>query len=357
MSILKKKKLNCGLIYQFLGIKIFLLKKRKLENVIQCMKDEISQIHGQINSSFKDLFLYKSYIEKTIDEHISSSKNVSYPIEKNALPICFICNDSYANLVMTTLMSLKINKYPDTIYDIHILGSQVSERNIQRLLFFNSQDMHITYHAVENKYQKNNSSVPYITTFLKFDIVNLLTEYDKVLYLDCDLLVLNDLSCLFKTDLENVYAAVVANYTMDGFDEEPKRLSLPHYFNAGVMLLNLKKMRSDNIFEKLIQTFKKNIAQYKFGEQDVFNCVFNQEIILLDPKYNFLSAAGNDAFVKSKIQEYYHLSDSELDSLCKYPVILHFAGQKVWVHENGYGVDLWNHYFKKMIDFLLGFKK
>lgn len=46
-----------------------------------------------------------------------------------------------------------------------------------------------------------------------------------------------------------------------------------------------------------------------------------------------------------------------LDRLCKYPVILHFAGRKVWVHENGYGVDLWNHYFKKMIDFLLGFKK
>ena len=41
MNILKKKKLNCGLAYQFLGIKFFLLKKRKLENIIYFIKDEI----------------------------------------------------------------------------------------------------------------------------------------------------------------------------------------------------------------------------------------------------------------------------------------------------------------------------
>lgn len=90
------------------------------------------------------------------------------------------------------------------------------------------------------------------TGLLRFNIIDIFPNYDKVLYLDDDILINGDLSELFETDLKNTYAVVVRSIDAELFidwrkSHENDNLNVEKYFNSGVMLLNLKKIREKQI--------------------------------------------------------------------------------------------------------------
>ena len=108
-----------------------------------------------------------------------------------------------------------------------------------------------------------------VETFYRFYIPSLLPEYDKVIYLDADILVFDDLQNLYKIDVDQVYVGAVKDTYVTSIVGQNKKsetrpkisfrdylatvLNVKHtqYFNAGVLLLNLNKIRRDNIEPKL----------------------------------------------------------------------------------------------------------
>ena len=77
------------------------------------------------------------------------------------------------------------------------------------------------------------------TDFFKFDLPDVLSDWDKVLYIDTDMIIQGDLSQLFNTDLGEAYIAAVKDMAGMALESHHNRLGLGNYFNAGMMLMNL----------------------------------------------------------------------------------------------------------------------
>ena len=111
-------------------------------------------------------------------------------------------------------------------------------------------------------------------SMLRLALTEILTD-DRVLWLDIDTIVNKDIGELFETDLEGCYVAAA---------EEPIRSKRPFvYFNAGVMLMDLAKLR-DGKAKELIDYV--NRVELDFPDQDVINLLCQTKIKPIDPYYN-----------------------------------------------------------------------
>ena len=110
-------------------------------------------------------------------------------------------------------------------------------------------------------------------------------ELDRVLYLDCDMICVDDLSEFYNTNFENNSCCMVADMFYDR-DSNTNRLSTNHYFNAGMLLINLKYWREKNISEKLLDFVINNANICIAHDQDAINAVLARTIGLAPARYN-----------------------------------------------------------------------
>ena len=131
---------------------------------------------------------------------------------------------------------------------------------------------------IGSQYKMNwSNKLPHINhmTFARYFIPDFVTE-DKVLYLDSDLIVTDDLTDLFELDLDENYLAAARSCFGAGLG-----------FNASILLINNKKWRSETIRQKLIELTEKEHENVKEGDQSILNMLFKDQYSLLDDKYNF----------------------------------------------------------------------
>lgn len=112
----------------------------------------------------------------------------------------------------------------------------------------------------------------------------------RALYLDCDLLILGDITSLLEADIEGKYAAVVMDlgcchlsqdYPMDGNVPDAP------YFNSGVMMMNLELWREHNIKDKVMGIIDKFHDRLLFYDQSALNAALVHHLEYLEHKYNF----------------------------------------------------------------------
>lgn len=101
-------------------------------------------------------------------------------------------------------------------------------------------------------------------------------ELDKILSIDMDTIVNENISDLWEIDLTNYYLAAV--------EERVLTKKEGSYFNMGVAMFNLQKMREDKIDEELINAL--NTYWYRYKEQDCFNEILRGQVLILPPDYN-----------------------------------------------------------------------
>jgi len=187
--------------------------------------------------------------------------------------LAFICDENYVLPTIVAIKSLKQNKDLDSAYKIHVLASDITEKS-RKLLCSLAEDsiiidiLDLSQSEIIRKCRIEGLHVSTAALY-KFSIAELFPEIDKMLYLDGDVLIQKDLKELYKTNIENVYAAVVKDYKPTIYKpSQMEKLGVNHtaYFNSGVMLLNLKKLREDNLKNKLLQ-YRLNGINY-FMDQD-----------------------------------------------------------------------------------------
>ncbi|MBD8637303.1 glycosyltransferase family 8 protein [Stenotrophomonas sp. CFBP 13725] len=111
-----------------------------------------------------------------------------------------------------------------------------------------------------------------------------LVNADKVLYVDCDVLVRHDLKGIFATELRGALAAAVVNPFHDA-----SRLGLAPddvYFNSGVMLINTPAWREFGMKGRVLEYLRNNVDLLRMPDQDALNVVMRGKWIELDPTYN-----------------------------------------------------------------------
>jgi len=121
-----------------------------------------------------------------------------------------------------------------------------------------------------------------------------LLDVPRVIYLDCDVLVFRDLSELFDLELlpGKVLGAVPDSETLSIAEDSPHMADAANpgaegaYFNCGVMLLNLERLRNEHFSESAIEFLNRRRGQYRFWDQSAINFLLHEQIHELPEYWN-----------------------------------------------------------------------
>ncbi len=253
--------------------------------------------------------------------------------------IVYICDENYVMPACVSIQSLWENRTANEEYNVYVIGVDLSEKSINKLLSIKLDKLNLKFIQYKDKYRDlygDISSHVSPAALVKFDIPNILNDKDKVLYIDCDTLINKEggIKELFNIDIKDVYAGVVKDIPIL-YDNYNEKLGVENYFNSGMILMNLDLMRKDKVTEKLINCKTKHYDE--FVDQDAFNRVLDKKVKYLPFKFNYLSVT--DAPI------YYNYYDYDEKSN---PVIIHFASvNKPWKNAVINYADIWYEYFKK----------
>ena len=215
------------------------------------------------------------------------------------IPIFFAVDDGYIPFLAVTLQSMLENASKDYYYVIKILYTNISEENKEKIIKYENEFAKIEFvdlnYYLEELQEKLYTRDYYTkTTYYRLMIPNLYPQYDKILYLDSDVVVLGDVSELYNTDLEDNLVGAVPDASVRAikeFSEYVERVigmaDYKNYFNAGVLLMNLKEMRKFDFQTKflyLLENMKYSVAQ----DQDYLNRICKGRTKLLDEGWDVM---------------------------------------------------------------------
>lgn len=284
------------------------------------------------------------------------------------IPIAFATDNNYIPLVVV-LESLMRNADSNTFYDIYVLIDdsffQKSQEYIEGYFDKYQERFSLKFINIGNVFDNAQSRYAEITrpTFYRLALPDLLEE-DKCIYLDTDTIIMSDMQELYNISLEKCYVAgvkhpgFILSPTKDSFCQMICLPSIEQYINAGVLVLNLKEMRKDNVVSKFLELIPKNMP---VQDQDIINVVCYGKIAFISPKYNVMTQCAD-----WRIEDYQNVySEVELREAWNKPCIIHYANiHKPWNSLDCVFMDYWwnmcrrNLIFKDVVsdffrDFLL----
>ena len=254
-------------------------------------------------------------------------------VAKNNVNVTFLFDDKYFYCTYIAITSLINSKLPTTHLDINLIVCNISMLQRRLLENFENNDVNINIIDVDLTKYLEFSQVYHVTntSLIKFDFANILKNIDKTLYIDGDVLINKDLSNLFNMDIDNFYIGACREYRAE-LRQYNKLLGTKYYINSGVMLLNLKKMRKENISERFYETKKVQPKSWQCQDQDVINYVCNGHIALLSPIYNFtLGIFVKENYNINELNNFYQTNFKSIKDMYDESAIIHYAGDlKPW---------------------------
>lgn len=125
--------------------------------------------------------------------------------------------------------------------------------------------------------------------WLRFLLPELLPDVERVLYLDADTLVVDGLAELFASDLQGRPIGAVANVVEEGLWPHVRSLGIDDprtFFNSGVLLMDLARMRADGSVAELVRVSTERGAELLWPDQDALNIAFAGRWQPLHPRWN-----------------------------------------------------------------------
>ncbi|HFI0054510.1 TPA: glycosyltransferase [Streptococcus suis] len=209
--------------------------------------------------------------------------------------LAFTVSDSYIDYMGTTLYSIMLHtrKCPVSVY---VLTSDISDYSRFKLKklekHFNNLRIHIQVVDSQRfeEFPLNRSHITRPEVYFRMAFASLLPQLDRILYLDSDILAQKDLQPLWDTALEGAYMAAVSEPPSDGAFDYRRSIGMTnpqYYFNSGVLLMDLKKIREDQIEDRLFDCGQAIKDKIRLQDQDIINVALEGQIKVLDPIYNY----------------------------------------------------------------------
>ncbi len=233
----------------------------------------------------------------------------------------FACGESYVPFLGVALQSVTSHTSPDRNYIVRCLyTNNISEEAKNRLIgAYSKGNMSVEFvdvsGAIKNCEGKLHTRDYYTkSTYYRLFIPELYPEIDKALYLDSDIVLLDDVAKLYDEDLGDNFVGAIPDESVQIIDEfklyTENRIgveSCRQYFNAGVLLLNCKKLREigfESKFLSLINEVTFNVAQ----DQDYLNAICKGNVSFLHPGWNKMPIDGVKVDEKDIKLIHYNLS-------------------------------------------------
>lgn len=238
----------------------------------------------------------------------------------DTITLVTVCNNAFVVLLAALLKSLEEHHLSDEKIDLYIVDDGISEKNRQKIITsLHKSRLKLIWKRIADvfpdhlKLPLDNSSFP-SNIYARICIPYFINpDVEKAIYLDVDMIALQDISKLWNINIGRSNIAAVAdrcevvsspwggikNYAELGLNADSR------YLNSGMFILKPKEWRKLNIAEKAFQCAYENKSFLAFADQYVLNLVFYEKWFELDKRWN---------------------SYAQLD--LKDPFIIHFTGMK-----------------------------
>lgn len=191
------------------------------------------------------------------------------------IPVFFSTDDKYMPYLDVAISSLVANASEEYSYKIIVLNTGLDPENVAKVKANECPGFSIEFFDISDRIENIKSRFKNvyhfsIVTYYRLFIASLFPQYKKILYLDCDLVVLGDISELYNIDLgENILGVVPDQYVCNTkefrlYAREAIGVDPDTYFNAGVLVVDLEQFRKNEIEKKFIEL----ITKYDFDLLD-----------------------------------------------------------------------------------------
>ncbi|WP_373766824.1 DUF4422 domain-containing protein [Glaesserella sp.] len=282
---------------------------------------------GMVFGIFNDKKFSKEDIEKNILANRETSQNL---ISIDTINIVFAIDNNYAIHCAGAIKSILYNANKEQKFKFFIVcDKDFSEINKALLKNYENIYINVEFLSVKAKdfsfYPLNREHIS-IATYYRLALHKILPEnVSKVIYLDSDLVVVDNIVKLWNIDFEDNY---LAGSPDEGGILQIRRLGLPlshNYINAGICVMNIEKMRGINLEHLYAETLYRYYDLITLQDQDILNIAFVNKIKRLHCRWNVQSR-----FYKQNELEYAY-SDSELNEAALNPGIIHYSDrEKPW---------------------------
>lgn len=243
--------------------------------------------------------------------------------------VVMITDTNYVDFTRVAINSAKQTKCPLSKYNFYVMTLGVSDADAESLKAVSGENVAVLVlpqKDVDLFYIRDTHVSK--TSLLKYYIADVLPKLDKVLYIDSDVLVLHDLSNIFNTDIEGKYLAAVKDPSWFFENMHVVELGLEErgfYFNSGVMLMNLDKIRKDNLVKALEDYTNNNFRTYM--DQDALNVVVGKNVALLPFEANAINFFFEHVDMQT-MGNFYDRNWQSYEQIFAPVTILHFASAK-----------------------------
>ncbi len=272
--------------------------------------------------------------------------------------VVYASDNGYVMQLGTSLLSLLVNNQELQELNIYCLDGGIEQENVKRLQdLVRSHGRSITFiqvHGFRNAFsvELNGHGFNEIV-YARLLLTDYLPEsVDSVLYLDCDTVIDGSLETLEHTEFVQgeLLAAVPELYMPPkqkaqaiGFKKRET------YYNAGVLLINLKQWREEQLKESFLEYYAKHHERLLYNDQDIINAVCKGRIATLPQSFNM---SGNQPYFPiwylRIIQPAYVSKKPEAIDMIQHPKIIHYLGdERPWVKGNKNYYRKRFYYYKK----------
>lgn len=237
---------------------------------------------------------------------------------KKKVPIVFGLDENFIPFFSVAVSSILSNGNKEYFYDFYLLHTGIDKDVINELTVNDSNDYAITFIDVSDKMNDVKNKVCIRNQYsdaiyLRFFIPSVLNQYDKVIYLDADVIVKGDISKLYETELcDNLIGAVTDEVVKNSelfieYVEKYLDVKATNYFNSGVMLINAKKFRDERIehtFSNMCKILRFEVAP----DQDYLNVICKDRVLYLNNGWNKMPILDNQFNIEDLNLIHYNLN-------------------------------------------------
>lgn len=281
-------------------------------------------------------------------------------MKADRIPIFFTFDNNYVVPASVAFFSLLSKAQKGIYYEMYVLHADISEENQNLLINVtrkqnNAKLTFINTHGFLNQewsngsfaFQHSNSSFT-ADCLLRCFAARFFPGLKKIIYSDVDVIFTDDISDLYDIDLTGKYIAGVKNaftryseYELSHLKEEHYNMLHDKYISGGIWVMNLEKIREDNLEDKMLDIVRDNTIVKRWNDQDIVNIACEGKVGFIP--LNYISYP----YMLDLLQEKDFTSDytrNELYDSILNPKIIHFAANKPW-DSNPQFSNLWWAYF------------
>lgn len=246
--------------------------------------------------------------------------------------VVYSASDLYSALAGISLTSLLENNKEESEIHVIIMDNGISEEN-KRKLTETARKYHRdirfiplaeSLSSVHINIQKWN-----ISTFGRLFEASSLPDTDKVIHVDCDMIVCGSLRELWELDMSHAMIAGAPDCLSDIYKTNIGLKPEDIYINAGLLVMNLERIRKTNMEERFLKYIEKNSGFLTYVDQEVLNaCVEKEEKIFLPLRYNSYSILHYLTYQQLKrLRHVRHMfPEDEYTQSVEHPAIIHYTG-------------------------------